>query len=237
MTLSESLSEEALSKIITEAVTREMERRGGPGPDTEPPISNPRDQIVRMCRRIYARNLSDSAGGNVSLRVGGNVYITPRYMGEHHQWEIGPDDIILARVDGAVLEGREELISREGSVHFGIYRQFPEIGAVIHAHPSYCLVFACSGREMPSVTAMAEHFKVGTVPLVEDAPPGSEEMAGHVIEVFKKRRQEDEALVVLLPRHGVAVAGTDLNEAYVILEAVETNARVFLMRRLLERHP
>ena len=233
MTLPESLSEDALSKIVAEAVAREVERRG----DAEHPIAHPRDQIVRMCRRMYTRHLSDSAGGNVSLRVGDNVYITPRYMGEHHQWEIGPDDIILARTDGAVLEGRSERISREGSVHFGIYGQFPEIGAVIHAHPAYCLVFACSGREMPSVTAMAEHFEVGTVPLVEDAPPGTKEMAGHVLDVLKRRRQEGKALVVMMPRHGVAVAGKDLNEAYVILETVETNARVSLMSRLLERHP
>ena len=233
MALSESLSEDALSKIIAEMVSREVERRG----DAEHPIVHPRDQIVRMCRRMYTRHLSDSAGGNVSLRVGDNVYITPRYMGEHHQWEIGPDDIILARVDGSVLEGRAERISREGSVHFGIYGEFPEIGAVIHAHPAYCLVFACSGREMPSVTAMAEHFKVGTVPLVAGAPPGTEEMAGHVIDVLKRRRQEGNALVVMMPNHGVAVAGKDLNEAYVILETVETNARVSLMRRLLERHP
>ena len=87
---------------------------------------------------------------------------------------------------------------------------------------------------MPSVTAMAEHFRVGTVSVVQDAPPGSEEMAGHVIEAFERRRREDEALVVLLPDHGVVVAGKDINEAYVVLESVETNARVFLMRRLLE---
>jgi len=155
-------------------------------------------------------------------------------MGEHHQWEIAPDDIILANVDGAVIEGSAERISREGSVHFGVYKSFPEIGAVIHAHPTYCLVFACSDREMPSVTAMAAHFRVGTVPLVEDAPPGSDELALHVIEAFKRRRQENKALVVFMPNHGVVVAGKDIEEAFVILESVETNARVFLMRRLLE---
>ena len=115
-----NLSEEALSKIITETVVREIGRREGASPDTGHPMSNPRQRIMQVCSLIYARQLSDSAGGNVSLRVGDNVYITPRYMGEHHQWGIGPDDIILTRVDGTVLEGSEERISREGSVHFGV---------------------------------------------------------------------------------------------------------------------
>jgi len=239
---SENLSEELLSKIITQTVIHEIEKQNIPllrsradlSPDTQYSISNPRQSIIRICRLIYTRQLSDSAGGNVSLRVGGNVYITPRYMGEHHQWEIVPDDIILAKIDGTAIEGRAERISREGSVHFGIYRNFPEIGAVIHAHPAYSLVFASSGREMPSVTAMAEHFRIGTVPLVPDAPPGSDEMAFNVIETFKTRRQQNKVLVVLIPDHGVVAAGKDINEAYVILESVETNARVFLMRRLLE---
>jgi L-fuculose-phosphate aldolase len=155
-------------------------------------------------------------------------------MGEHHQWEIGPDDIILAKIDGTVVEGSAGQISREGSVHFSVYRNFKEIGAVIHAHPANCLVFACYGKEMPSVTAMAEHFRIGTVPLIDDAPPGSDELALNVIETFKRRLKENKALVVLMPAHGVVVAGKDINEAYVILESVETNARVFLMRRLLE---
>ena len=230
---SEHLSEERLSSIVTEAVVREIERQNIRSSDARLPSSNPRQRIIKVCRLIYARQLSDSAGGNVSLRVGDHVYITPRYMGEHHQWDIAPDDIILADVDGTVIEGSAERISREGSVHFGVYRTFPDIGAVIHAHPTYGLVFASAGREMPSVTAMAEHFRLGTVPLVQDAPPGSEEMALHVIEAFKQRRREHNALAVFMPNHGVAVAGSDIEEAYVILESIETNARVFLMRKLL----
>ncbi len=234
MKRSEDPPEETLSKIITQAVIQEMEGRNVPPPDRSCSICSPRQCILRICQLMYTRRLSDSAGGNISLRVGDNVYITPRYMGERHQWEITPDSIILAKVDGTVLEGGAEQISREGSVHFGVYRNFPEVGAVIHAHPGHCLVFACAGKEMPSVTAMAEHFRVGTVPLIDNAPPGSEESAFFVIEAFKKRRQEDKSLVVLVPNHGVVVAGKDIDEAYVILESVETNARVLLLRRLLE---
>jgi len=231
----DQISEELLQETISQAVMLELERQNTLSPGISPSLSlPPRQRIIRMCRLIYTRQLSDAAGGNVSIRVGDNVYITPRYMGERHQWEIAPDDIILAQIDGTVIEGSAERISREGSVHFGVYRNLPEIGAVIHAHPAYCLVFACSGKEMPSITAMAEHFRVGTVPLVPDAPPASDELAFNVIEIFKKRLQEDKALVVFMPHHGVVVAGQDINEAYVILESVETNARVFLMRRLLE---
>lgn len=246
------ISENQLWEIVSQVVLSELERLGRTPPDSRDSLSNPRQRIIRMCRLIYTRQLTDSAGGNVSLRIGDTVYITPRYMGEHRQWEIAPDDIILAKIDSSeqssrgvqppsiakrpftVIEGSAERISREGSVHFGIYKNFPHIGAIIHAHPANCLVFACSGREMPSVTAMAEHFRIGTVPIVPDAPPGSDELASYVIETFKKRHKENKALVVLMPNHGVVVAGKDINEAYVILESVETNARVFLMRRLLE---
>ena len=198
-------------------------------------ICSPRQIITRICRLVYTRRLSDSAGGNVSLRIGDEVYITPRYMGERHQWDIEPEDVILAGLDGTAIEGDTDCISREGSTHFGIYRNFPDVGGVIHAHPVYSLVFACSGREMPSITAMAEHFRIGTIPLVPDVSPGSDELAEQVIEMFEKRRQDNRALVVLMPNHGVVVAGKDINEAYVILESVETNARIFMMRHLMEK--
>jgi len=227
------ISENRLREYVSQAVIRELERVSSHLLDSRDSLSLPRQRVTQICRLMYTRHLSDSAGGNVSIRIGENIYITPRYTGEHHQWEIAPDEIILARIDGTAIEGSADRISREGSVHFGVYRNFPEIGAVIHAHPANCLVFACCGKEMPSITAMAEHFRIGTVPIVPDAPPGSDELALHVIKIFERRRQENKALVVLIPNHGVVVAGKDINEAYVILESAETNARVFLMRRLL----
>lgn len=193
-----------------------------------------KENIVEVARLIYTRKLSDSAGGNISVRQGDYVFITPRYMGERRRWKIEVEDICVLDFNGRIVEGIGSP-SRELSAHLGLYRSFPKVGAVIHAHPQYALVFAVAGKPLPPVTEYAEAY--GTIQLVEWAKGGSEELAKNIVSFVKKREAELEnhAVPVLIPRHGVIIAGRDLNDAYDTLERIDVNARCIILGRLITR--
>lgn len=200
---------------------------------TIPTPSDPRPAIVELARLIYARQLSDSAGGNVSVRRAGKIYVTPRYMGSRHRWSIRPEMIsVLDAESHSLLEGPSEL-SRESKAHLAIYRAFREAGAVIHAHPFYVQVFACAGRPLPAATEYTEKF--GTIPCVPPVKAHSQDLADAVVEALSARRDgfASHGLAVLLPRHGIIVVGHDLDEAYDVLERMEVNARCTLLGALI----
>lgn len=191
--------------------------------------TDPRPAIVEIARLIYARNLSDSAGGNVSVQAGGRIYITPRYMGSKYRWSIRPDLIsVLDAGSRQILEG-PTVLSRESRAHLAIYQAFPEAGAVIHAHPMYTMVFAAANRPLPAMTEYTAKF--GTIPCIPPTHAHSQELAEAVVETLRPLWPgfREHGLAVLLPQHGIIVAGHDLDDAYDTLERMEVNARCALL--------
>ena len=191
--------------------------------------------MVELGRLIYARQLSDSAGGNLSVRVCGRIYITPRFMGSRYRWSIAPEMItVLDAVTYQVVEGPGDF-SREGKAHLAIYRAFPEAGAVIHAHPQYVQVFACANRPLPAVAEYTQ--KYGTTPCIPPSKAHSQALADAVVEALRPRQAQlaEHGLAVLLPYHGIIVVGRDLDDAYDTLERMEVNARCTLWGALLAK--
>lgn len=195
-------------------------------------MSDPRTQMVEIARLIYGRFLSDSAGGNISVRQDDRIYVSPRYMGSKYRYQIREEQISV--LDGAhnVLEG-PDVLSRESRMHLAVYDRFPEVGSVIHAHPRWMMVYAAAGRSMKPVLEYTEKF--GDVECIPESAAHSQDLADEVVQVAERRREQLQqvALGVLLPRHGVAILGLDLDNAYDTLERLEDNARVSLLSRLL----
>lgn len=94
----------------------------------------PREVIVFIGRRLSQRWTSNAAGGNMSLRVRDQIYISPRYADYYWGWELSPDDIVCGPIESDELLGNPSF-SREGRAHLGIYRAFPEAGAFITCPP------------------------------------------------------------------------------------------------------
>ena len=191
-----------------------------------------REQIVRIGRLMYQRHLTDSAGGNISVRIGERVLATPRYAGSKRQWELAPE--LILDVDPAKLSWEQAAkISREIQVHFEIYKHLPLANAVIHAHPRYVMPFATMGRPIPPV--WEDTVKFGTIELVPEAPAHTAELADHVVRALRSQasRLQKNAVAVLLPKHGIVVAGRDLSDAYDALERINGNAECILLSKLL----
>lgn len=189
---------------------------------------DPRPLMVEIANLMYSRYLTNSAGGNLSCRVGDRIYITPRSLGSRHRWCLREEMIVVLDTGLRVVEGSPEQISREGRVHFGCYRRFPSINAVIHAHPRELSVFAAAVKPLPPTLEYTVKF--GTVPVISPLPSHSQELADAVVEELAPRQREmaRNGLGLILAGHGVVVVGRDLADAYDTLERLEWSAHVLL---------
>ncbi|NJD01980.1 MAG: class II aldolase/adducin family protein [Ruminiclostridium sp.] len=200
------------------------------------------DVIQKICdigRLMFEKGLTDSGGGNISVRHNGFVYITRMMTGEKKRWEMSVDDVIVADSNFSVIIGDPQKMSRESRLHFGIYENFPDIGAIIHGHAMHLLAFASAQKTMMPLTEQYEYF-IGQDPLecIPITPGATQELAREVVTYFKALRNAGNSAAkgnysVLLPKHGVVVAAHDLDEAFVILDTLEVNARVTLLSKLL----
>lgn len=197
------------------------------------PDADPRPLMVEIASLMYERFLTNSAGGNMSCRVGGRIYITPRYLGSKHRWRLREEMVLVCDGEGNVVEGDPALVSRECRMHFACYRAFPEVNGVIHAHPRFLSVFAAAGRPVRPTNDYTE--KYGVTEVVPYYPSHSQELADAVVACLRPRRQAfaKNGLGLVLAWHGFVAAGRDLADAYDTLERLEWCAHTMLMSRLL----
>jgi L-fuculose-phosphate aldolase len=194
---------------------------------------DPRPLMVEIGHLLYGRFLTNTAGGNISCRVGERIYITPRELGSRHRWKLREAMIVVVDIDRNPIEGDPAMISREGQMHFACYRHFPEINGVVHAHARYLSVFAAAGE--PVTPTMEYTRKFGAVEVVPALPAHSREVADAVVEKLRPRREtlKKNGLGLILAGHGAVTVGRDLADAYDVMERLEWSAHVLLMRRLL----
>jgi len=190
------------------------------------------EQICDAGRIMFARHLTDMAGGNISARVGDTVYMSPRYAGSRYHWDLSPEDLVCGSWENDDISQIPNF-SREGWSHLYVYRTFPEVQAVIHAHPFHVMPFA--SLCLPMEPVLEATMKFGVIELTKPAPAHTRELADNVIEALqgKEDRMRKQAAVVLIPYHGVLCAG---KEFYLTLDAVEridTNASCLLARKWL----
>lgn len=191
-------------------------------------VSKTRKHVARMGGLLFERQLTDAAGGNISVRVGDLICMSPSYSGSHRQWQLEPEQVLVVDKTGKILEG-EGKVSRESNVHLKLHQRFREAGtAVIHAHPRNLLVFAALERPMPPV--LEANLKFGEVVCVRYAPAHSEELADNVVNGLagQEVRIRNHAAGVIAPWHGLFLMGKDMNAAFDAVERFDTNAKIIL---------
>ena len=180
-------------------------------------------EIADTMRRVYERGLTTSLGGNISMRLGSVMLITPSSLDKA---SLGDEDI--ANVD---IESGKNLtpglkLSIESEMHRLIYLKRPTCKAVIHAHPVFSSLFSASDEEIRTDIIAESYYQLGRVVKTSYAIMGSRELAEKV---------SDDAFsccAVLLERHGaLTVSDKSLLEALERLECLENAARMSLLSR------
>ncbi len=194
-----------------------------------------RQKIAQIGALMFARKLTDINGGNISVRVGDKVCMTPKGAGQEFRWQLDPEQVLILDMQGNKLEGVGE-VSRESPAHLTLLNEFPVGTAVVHAHAQNVLVFCAARQPIPPV--LEGTLRLGTIPLCEYAPGGShsQQLAENI--AAKMRGQEEKieelAAAVLAPWHGLFVLGKTLDIALDVAERIEWNAYCILHAQALK---
>ncbi len=181
-----------------------------------------KNRVVLYSRLLYRNGLTSSLSGNVSARVDDTIYISPTGI---PRYRIRSDEVSVITTAGERVDGSPP--SSELPTHLAIY-QTTSAKAIIHTHSHYATVLACLGRDLRSPDVEGEHL-VGDVPLIPYEQPGSSALGAAISKGLKSGK------CALLDRHGSIAIGTDLEEAFILVEAVERSARLIFDLELFTR--
>lgn len=189
--------------------------------------------IVKVGKLIFDRGWTDIAGGNISVRDGERVFFTPTGAGQFFLWDLKPEQILCAPIATDELLNHP-LHSKESISHLMLYRAFPEVGAVIHAHPFHLMPFAAAGKPPRPLTLTAKMY--GEIACLGDAPLYSAQQGQLMVEAMAPKRElmAVRAYAVLMPLHGIIIAGKDLFTTLDCLERMDNSAYCNLMMRLVD---
>jgi L-fuculose-phosphate aldolase len=183
-----------------------------------------RADIVEVGRRMYARGYTASNDGNISVRLGGDrLLMTPRSVCKGF---MTPDMMCVTDLDGLKLQGDRDPSSE---MHLEVYRQRPEVQAVVHAHPPTATGFAVAGIPLDRAVLAEVLTTLGSIPIADYATPSTSELPDAVRRYIKAHDG------MLLANHGALTVGGDAYSAYFKMETIEHFAKISLVARLLGR--
>jgi L-fuculose-phosphate aldolase len=161
-----------------------------------------REAIVAACLELSRTGLVVGTAGNVSVREGDLVAVTPsgiRYA------ELTAELVGVHRLDGAAVEAPLAPTS-ELPLHLSVYAARPEVGAVVHTHSPAATALSALVDEVPTVHYYAAMFG-GPVVVAPYATYGTEELAANAVDALRERT------ACLLGNHGAVTVGPDLATA------------------------
>jgi L-fuculose-phosphate aldolase len=188
-----------------------------------------RAELVACGQKLLSRGLLTQTSGNLSVRVGEKIYITPSSLEYDH---IAVADIAVLNLDGSVSSCRTGLSpSSETPLHCMTYAARPDVAAIVHTHSGYATTLAVLGLPIPAVHYMIAVLGVSEVPIAPYATYGTEELARNVRDNFPAP-----ARAVLLANHGMVAVGHSLKHAADAAESLEHLAGLYY-RALLVGKP
>jgi len=182
-----------------------------------------RDQIAYFMRRLYAQKLTTTSGGNISVRCGRTILITPSGL---DKGTITGDQIGELDLDGHMV-GKSFTPSIESRMHLAIYDCRPDVTAIVHAHPPTVGVFAASRLEINTRLGSEPYAILGRPAYADYARMGTEKLAE------KTAAAALHADCVIMRNHGALTVGKTLLAAFDRLEVLENVALMTLNARCL----
>jgi L-fuculose-phosphate aldolase len=183
-----------------------------------------RADIVEAGRRLYARAYIASNDGNISARLDDRRLITtPKSVSKGF---MTPDMMVIVDYDGHKVSGERDP-STELPMHLEVYRNRPDVGAVVHAHPPLATGFAVAGIPLTRAVLAEVITTLGSIPIAEYGTPST----GELPEAVRKYIKAHDGM--LLANHGAVTCGSDVMSAYFKMETIEHFAKISLVARLL----
>lgn len=175
------------------------------------------DDLVATARRTVADGLVVGTSGNVSVRVGDTVLVTPTGVPYDR---LTPSDAVGVGLDGRQVLGSLRPTS-ELPMHLSVYRE-TDARAIVHTHAAHATAVSALVPELPLIHYMAGALG-GPVRVAPYATYGTAELAASVL------RALDGRTACLLQNHGTLAHGASLDQAYDRTAQLEWMCRVWLL--------
>ncbi|NMB44148.1 MAG: class II aldolase/adducin family protein [Clostridiales bacterium] len=179
-------------------------------------------QICEIGKRIDKRGMVAANDGNISVKLNDNEFLcTPTGVSKGY---MTPEYICKVDKDGNVIQANGNFRpSSEIKMHLRVYKERPDVKAVVHAHPMYATAFAIAGIPLTQPIMPEAVITLGCVPIAEYGTPSTEEIPDAV----SKYLPHFDA--VLLENHGALTYADSLIAAYHKMESVEFYAKLLYL--------
>jgi L-fuculose-phosphate aldolase len=181
----------------------------------ELPFFEQRERVAAASRRLADDGLVRGTAGNISVRVGDAVVITP--TGAPLE-TLDAAQVAVIALEGRVLAG-DLAPTSELDLHLGVYARY-DAGAVVHTHAPVSTALSCVLDELPCV-----HYEMlllgGPVRVAPYATFATPEFALAAVEALEGRT------AALLANHGTIAFGADLDAAVHATELLEWSSTVY----------
>lgn len=178
--------------------------------------ADPRAALIDYLRRLGIGGNNDAVIGSASVREGDRFWITPDSALRD---AMGPDDLVACALDRPAPEGA----ARDASIHCGVYRRQPGIGALVHTHAPHSVAISVGGQDVAPLDHAGARL-LGRVPVLTVEPDKHQAQAPERVA---------EALAAspacIIARQGAYLAGADIREAYRRSLALELSAHIILL--------
>jgi L-fuculose-phosphate aldolase len=184
-------------------------------------ISAARAAVADYGRRMVADRLVTGAAGNLSIRVGDAIVMSPSGL----SWDqVTPETVNVLDAAGTIIDGTGRR-SSEWPMHRRIYDLTPA-RAVVHTHSPFSVAIGAVCDEIPAVHYSILQLGGATVRVARYTTFGSDGLAGQVAAALDGR------FAALLRNHGAIAYGATIGPAYDRALLVEWLAEVYWRARL-----
>ncbi len=183
-----------------------------------------KEEICEIGRRVYNRGFAAANDGNISVRLNDReVMCSPTMVSKGF---MKPEDICKVDYDGKQLAGTRKR-SSEILLHLAIYRQRPDVQAVVHCHPPHATAFAVAGVPIPQCILPEVEVFLGEVPTAVYETPGTQKFADTLLPHLKASN------TIILANHGTVTFGPTLEKAYWNSEIIDAYCKILILARQL----
>lgn len=175
-----------------------------------------REEIVRVCRRLCAAGVMPGTSGNVSVRAGGRIAVTPSGL---DYAELTAELVGVHLLDGTPVEAPLAPTS-EMALHLAVYAQ-TQASAIVHTHSTAATALSTLVAELPPIHYVVALFG-GRVQVTPYATYGTPELARHAVRALRRSN------ACILGNHGAVTIGPDLRTACSRSEYLEWVSDVYL---------
>lgn len=190
-------------------------------------VRQTKKDMINVGKRLAARGLLIGKGGNYSVRIGENrVLLTASGFDKA---AINDTQISMIDLEGNVLEGLKPALDIR--MHLEVYRNMPEIRAIVHSHPPISTGFAMSNYHVEEFMMPEAILDIGGIETTEFAVPTTVEVPQCVGECIKKNPK---VRAMILRGHGVlCLSEKDVMDACYKLECLEAVCDAVLVTKIL----